>query len=269
MHVEKIIQQAWLDRKPVTVKIKQKIWKQASTSYAFTCEPSCVRVVQNKGCGQCAFPSRITVPIQKQVIYLQGFGTTWQTVPSQKWSIEKPQKCHIPYTWNYWRVEYLVIHSKNAVGEIFIWRFDHCMDRNPCLQPKWRTFNLAISRNLPNRQIKATAKYITYTVLYIVSYSYGTSVSIHRIQTCMYITMPNRNYTTVCMLSPCNKVICWLSFREHCTIISAPCIAADTCRLLYHNSPIKVLPHQLPCTRRTWGIVGNLIFLKGDFLTVG
>ena len=38
------------------------------------------------------------------------------------------------------------------------------------------------------------------------------------------ITMPNRNYTTVCILSPCNKVICSLSFREHCTIISAPCI---------------------------------------------
>ena len=29
----------------------------------------------------------------------------------------------IPYTWNYWRVEYLAIHSKNSVGEILIWRF--------------------------------------------------------------------------------------------------------------------------------------------------
>ena len=57
--------------------------------------------------------------------------------------------------------------------------------------------------------------------------------------------MPNRNYTTVCILSPCNKVICSLSFREHCTIISAPCIAADTCGFLYHNSRIKVLPHLL------------------------
>ena len=81
--------------------------------------------------------------------------------------------------------------------------------------------------------------------------------------------MPNRNYTTVCILSPCNEVICSLSFREHCTIISAPCIAADTCGFLYHNSPIKVLPHLLPCTCRTWGIVGDLSFLKGDFLTVG
>ena len=39
--------------------------------------------------------------------------------------------------------------------------------------------------------------------------------------------MPNRNYTTVCILSPCNKVICSLSFYKHCTIISAPCIVAD------------------------------------------
>ena len=65
--------------------------------------------------------------------------------------------------------------------------------------------------------------------------------------------MPNRNCTTVCIITPCNKVICLLSFREHCTIISAPCIAADTCGFLYHNSPIKVLPHLLPCTCRTWG----------------
>ena len=84
LHVAKIIQQAWLRRKCVTVKIKQIIWKQASTSYAFTCEPSCICFVQNKGCGQCAFPSRIMIRIQKQVIYLQGFGITWQRVPSQK-----------------------------------------------------------------------------------------------------------------------------------------------------------------------------------------
>ena len=57
---------------------------------------------------------------------------------------------------------------------------------------------------------------------YIASYSYGTGVSIHMQNTNMYITMPNRNYTTVCILSPCNKVICSLSFCEHCTIISAP-----------------------------------------------
>ena len=65
--------------------------------------------------------------------------------------------------------------------------------------------------------------------------------------------MPNRNYITVCILSPYNKVIYSLSFCEHCTIISAPCIAADTCGFLYHNSPIKGLPHPLPCTYRTWG----------------
>ena len=36
---------------------------------------------------------------------------------------------------------YLVNHSKNAIGEH---GFEYCMKRNPCLQPKWRTFNLAI-----------------------------------------------------------------------------------------------------------------------------
>ena len=65
--------------------------------------------------------------------------------------------------------------------------------------------------------------------------------------------MPKQNYTTVCILSPCNKVICSLSLSEHCTIISAPYIATDTSGLLYHNSPIKVLPHLLSRTCRTWG----------------
>ena len=27
------------------------------------------------------------------------------------------------YTWNCWRVEYLAIHSKNAIGKIFNWQF--------------------------------------------------------------------------------------------------------------------------------------------------
>ena len=80
--------------------------------------------------------------------------------------------------------------------------------------------------------------------------------------------MNNRNYTMVCILSPCNEVIYSLSFCEHCTIISAPCIAADTCGFLYHNSPIKVLPHLLPCIE-CGEIVGDLIFLQGDFVTVG
>ena len=30
---------------------------------------------------------------------------------------------YIPYMWNYWQVEYLVICSKNAVGNIFILQF--------------------------------------------------------------------------------------------------------------------------------------------------
>ena len=81
--------------------------------------------------------------------------------------------------------------------------------------------------------------------------------------------MPKRNYTTVCILSSCNKVICSLSFREHCTIISAPCIAADTCGLLYHNSPIKVCLTYFHAHAEHGGIVADLIFLKCDFLIVG
>ena len=103
--------------------------------------------------------------------------------------------------------------------------------------------------------------------MYIASYSYGC---INTQNTNMHIAMPNynRNYTTVCTYIKSNIVICSLLFREHYTIISAPCIAADTCGFFYHNSPIKVVPHLLPCTKCR-GIVGGLIFLKGDFLTVG
>ena len=52
----------------------------------------------------------------------------------------------------------LLYRISGIIGESNIWRFalkmqlarflfgvfDHCMDRNPCLQPKWCTFNLAI-----------------------------------------------------------------------------------------------------------------------------
>ena len=48
--------------------------------------------------------------------------------------------------------------THGIIGELNIWRFalkrhlarflfgdfEYCMERNPCLQPKWRTFNLAI-----------------------------------------------------------------------------------------------------------------------------
>ena len=104
---------------------------------------------------------------------------------------------------------------------------------------------------------------------YIASYSYIWYRCINTHNTNMYIAMPNRNYTMVCILSPCNKVICSLSFCEHCTIISAPCIAADTCGFLYHNSPIKFCLTYFHAHAECGGIVGDLIFLKGDFLTVG
>ena len=38
----------------------------------------------------------------------------------------------------------LNIWSKNVIGKFLIGGFEYCMVRNPCLQPKWRTFNLVI-----------------------------------------------------------------------------------------------------------------------------
>ena len=78
--------------------------------------------------------------------------------------------------------------------------------------------------------------------------------------------MPNRNYITVYILNPCNKVICLLSFREHCTFISAPCIAVDTCGFLYLSKFCLTYFH---AHAERGGIVGDLIYLKGNFLTVG
>ena len=34
---------------------------------------------------------------------------------------------------------------KMQLMRFLIGGFDYCMERNPCLQPKWRTFNLAMS----------------------------------------------------------------------------------------------------------------------------
>ena len=50
----------------------------------------------------------------------------------------------VPYMWNCLRVKYLATLSENTIGEIFDWWLEYCMKRNPCLQPKWHTFNLAI-----------------------------------------------------------------------------------------------------------------------------
>ena len=56
------------------------------------------------------------------------------------------QSTNIPYTWNYGKS---VIRSKNAIGQIFIIGiFKYCMERNPCLQPKWHTSNLAIYHSI-------------------------------------------------------------------------------------------------------------------------
>ena len=65
--------------------------------------------------------------------------------------------------WNYWRVEYLAIRSKNVIGEIFIGSYEYCTERNPYslngVHLIWQNL-----RHLPNRRIKATAKYTTYMV---------------------------------------------------------------------------------------------------------
>ena len=51
---------------------------------------------------------------------------------------------HIKIMWNYWKVKYLAIHFKMQLVRFLIGGFEYCMERNPCLQPKWHTFNLAI-----------------------------------------------------------------------------------------------------------------------------
>ena len=72
---------------------------------------------------------------------------------------------------------------------------------------------------------------------------------------CVYLKYPFRILASCkifCIGSvPFREIACPL--REYCTIISAPCIAADTWGFLYNNLPIKVLPHVIPCTCRTWG----------------
>ena len=72
----------------------------------------------------------------------------------------------------------IVYRIRGIIGELNIWQFalkiqlagllfgsfEYCMERNPCfilngVQLIWRYL-----RDSPNRQIKATAKYTTYTV---------------------------------------------------------------------------------------------------------
>ena len=90
------------------------------------------------------------------------------------WKHEQQQNhkffVNIPHTWNYWRVKYLAIRSKNAIGEIFA-----------VLSTAWKETQHAGSlngihligqylRDSLNHQIKTTAKYtVTYTVTAIAS----------------------------------------------------------------------------------------------------
>ena len=68
-----------------------------------------------------------------------------------------------------------ICHIRGIIGESNIWQFalkmqltsfliggfEYCMERNPCLQPKWYTFNYRYLCDLTNRQIKTTTKYTT------------------------------------------------------------------------------------------------------------
>ena len=55
------------------------------------------------------------------------------------------------------------------LANVLIGSFEYWVERNPCLQPKWHTFNIwQYRRDLPNRQIKVTAKYTTYMVYYCI-----------------------------------------------------------------------------------------------------
>ena len=70
--------------------------------------------------------------------------------------------------WNYWQVKYLAIHSKTAVGENInwwflstVWKETHAYSLNG-VHLTWQYLH-----NLPNCQIKATAKDTTYMVLHV------------------------------------------------------------------------------------------------------
>ena len=58
-------------------------------------------------------------------------------------SIVATGNSEIPYTWNMashiWQFTLKMQLTRFLVGG-----FEHCVERNPCLQPKWCTFNLAI-----------------------------------------------------------------------------------------------------------------------------
>ena len=72
---------------------------------------------------------------------------------------------YIPYTWNYWQVEYLAIRSKMQLARFLIgvlstvWKETHECSLND-VHLIWRNL-----RDLPNRLIKATAKYTMHTVV--------------------------------------------------------------------------------------------------------
>ena len=51
MTYQKTYQKNIISKNLSLLKSSKRIWKQASTSYAFTCEPSWVHFIQNKGCG--------------------------------------------------------------------------------------------------------------------------------------------------------------------------------------------------------------------------
>ena len=78
------------------IKIKQKNLEMCIDIDLFLC--------MLEGCGHCAFLSRITIPRQVQVNLFTTLQHRKAAVPSQTWSIAKPQKYRLPlgipsYSW--------------------------------------------------------------------------------------------------------------------------------------------------------------------------
>ena len=98
--------QAYIEKLLLWIKIKQKDLEKCIDH-----APACVRFVRKKRLGHCTFPSRIMIPRQKKVNLSTKLHITWQTAPSQTWSIAKPHKCCVAtstnvfltkiFCWNY------------------------------------------------------------------------------------------------------------------------------------------------------------------------
>ena len=67
----------YIEKLSLWIKIKQK-----NLETGIDHAPTCVRFVRKRGRGHCTFPSKVTIPRQKRVNYIQGFDITVLTDPS-------------------------------------------------------------------------------------------------------------------------------------------------------------------------------------------